>query len=113
MLRRVTGAAEVKMVGAEGVLTGGLDKVVNELEGEVFEVRLFSVAANACALGINTGSSSDLGTEVLGGGVRRACVVDVGPHHRYRPQVVDLTCLARYIMVSLWDVESRIYFYRT
>ena len=84
-----------------------------ELEGEVFEVRLFSVAANACALVTDTESSSDLGTEVLGGGVRRACVVDVGPHHRYRSQVIDLIHLARYIMVSLRNVESRIYFYRT
>ena len=42
MLRRVTGVAEVKMVGTEGVLAGGLDKVVNELQGEVFEVRAWT-----------------------------------------------------------------------
>ena len=39
LLRRITGEQEVKMVGTEGVLAGGLDKLVNELEGDAFEVR--------------------------------------------------------------------------
>ncbi|KAJ3519061.1 hypothetical protein NM688_g9358 [Phlebia brevispora] len=38
ILRRVTGEHKIKMVGVEGVLAGGLDKLVNELEEEAFEV---------------------------------------------------------------------------
>ena len=38
LLRAATGGAEVRMVGAEGVLAGGLDKLVNEMQGEEFEV---------------------------------------------------------------------------
>ncbi|KAI0077592.1 S-adenosyl-L-methionine-dependent methyltransferase [Panus rudis PR-1116 ss-1] len=37
ILRRVTGVQNVKMVGAEGILAGNLDKPVNDLEGEEFE----------------------------------------------------------------------------
>ncbi|KAI0367250.1 S-adenosyl-L-methionine-dependent methyltransferase [Pilatotrama ljubarskyi] len=37
MLKRITGEEHVKMVGAEGLLAGGLDKLVNELQGEEFE----------------------------------------------------------------------------
>ena len=38
ILRRVTGSEDVRMVGTEGVLAGGLDKMVNELQGDAFEV---------------------------------------------------------------------------
>lgn len=34
-LKKVTRVKEVQMIGTEGVLTGGLDKLVNDLEGEV------------------------------------------------------------------------------
>jgi len=37
MLKRVTGVDAVKMVGVEGVLAGGLDKLVNDLVGDEFE----------------------------------------------------------------------------
>ncbi|KAH8075998.1 S-adenosyl-L-methionine-dependent methyltransferase [Cristinia sonorae] len=37
VLKKVTGLAEVKMIGTEGVLAGGLDKLVNSLEGDAFE----------------------------------------------------------------------------
>ncbi len=40
MLKRITGEDDVRMVGAEGVLAGGPDKLVNELQGEDFEVRV-------------------------------------------------------------------------
>lgn len=39
ILRRATGREEGRMLGTEGVLAGGLDKLVNELQGEEFEVR--------------------------------------------------------------------------
>ncbi|KAF7794018.1 hypothetical protein EIP86_005146 [Pleurotus ostreatoroseus] len=39
VLRKVTGESDVKMVGTEGLLAGGLDKAVNELEGDAFEGR--------------------------------------------------------------------------
>lgn len=38
MLKHITGEENVQMVGAEGVLAGGLDKLVTELQGEEFEV---------------------------------------------------------------------------
>ena len=38
ILKRVTGEENVKMVGTEGLLAGGLDKLVNELQGEEFQV---------------------------------------------------------------------------
>ncbi|KAH9896716.1 hypothetical protein C8Q73DRAFT_421550 [Cubamyces lactineus] len=37
ILKRVTGEENVKMVGTEGLLAGGLDKLVNELQGEEFQ----------------------------------------------------------------------------
>ncbi|KAL1941554.1 hypothetical protein VTO73DRAFT_6993 [Trametes versicolor] len=37
MLKHITGEENVQMVGAEGVLAGGLDKLVTELQGEEFE----------------------------------------------------------------------------
>ncbi|PIL27383.1 transporter [Ganoderma sinense ZZ0214-1] len=37
ILRDATGIEDVEMVGAEGLLAGGLDKMVNESEGEEFE----------------------------------------------------------------------------
>ncbi|KAI0674170.1 S-adenosyl-L-methionine-dependent methyltransferase [Trametes maxima] len=37
ILKRVTGEEEVKMVGTEGVLAGGLDSLVNNLQGEEFD----------------------------------------------------------------------------
>lgn len=37
ILRRITGQESVRMVGAEGVLSGGLDRLVNELQGDAFE----------------------------------------------------------------------------
>ncbi|OJT11508.1 hypothetical protein TRAPUB_11980 [Trametes pubescens] len=37
MLKRITGEDDVRMVGAEGVLAGGPDKLVNEMQGEDFE----------------------------------------------------------------------------
>ena len=44
MLQRVLGVRreDVKMVGTEGLLAGGLDREVNELQGEAFEVSGFS-----------------------------------------------------------------------
>ena len=38
-LKEVTGVSEVKMVGTQGVLAGGLDALVNKLENDEFEVR--------------------------------------------------------------------------
>ena len=38
-LKEVTGVSEVKMVGTQGVLAGGLDVLVNNLENDEFEVR--------------------------------------------------------------------------
>ena len=38
ILKRVTGEESVKMVGTEGLLAGGLDKLVNELQGDEFQV---------------------------------------------------------------------------
>ena len=38
MLHKVTGELPLQMVGIEGLLAGGLDKLVNELEGDAFEV---------------------------------------------------------------------------
>ena len=38
ILRDATGVEDVEMVGAEGLLSGGLDRMVNELQGEAFEV---------------------------------------------------------------------------
>ncbi len=42
ILQRVTGVRgeNVEMLGTEGLLAGGLDKAVNELQGDDFEVRL-------------------------------------------------------------------------
>lgn len=40
MLKRLTGEEDVRMIGTEGVLAGGLDKLVNELHGDQFEVSL-------------------------------------------------------------------------
>ncbi|KAI0325792.1 S-adenosyl-L-methionine-dependent methyltransferase [Cubamyces sp. BRFM 1775] len=37
ILKRITGEENVKMVGTEGLLAGGLDKLVNELQGEEFQ----------------------------------------------------------------------------
>ncbi|KAI0777550.1 S-adenosyl-L-methionine-dependent methyltransferase [Trametes elegans] len=37
VLKRVTGEDDVRMVGAEGLLAGGLDRLVNDLQGEEFE----------------------------------------------------------------------------
>lgn len=39
ILKRATGREKVQMLGTEGVLAGGLDKLVNELQREEFEVR--------------------------------------------------------------------------
>ena len=38
-LKEVTGVSDVKMVGTQGVLAGGLDALVNKLENDEFEVR--------------------------------------------------------------------------
>ena len=38
ILQKVTGVQSVKMVGTEGILAGGLDKLVNNLAGDAFEV---------------------------------------------------------------------------
>ena len=38
ILRDATGVEDVEMVGAEGLLSGGLDRMVHELQGEEFEV---------------------------------------------------------------------------
>lgn len=43
LLRKLTGREQVTMVGLEGVLAGGLDRLVNELHGEAFEVRWFQI----------------------------------------------------------------------
>lgn len=47
MLKRLTGEEDVQMVGAEGVLAGGLDKLVNELQDEEFEVGVPASSGNA------------------------------------------------------------------
>ena len=44
ILRDATGVEDVEMVGAEGLLSGGLDRMVNELQGEEFEVGVFGLA---------------------------------------------------------------------
>lgn len=64
ILRRVTGVDAVKMVGVEGVLAGGFDKMVNDLQGDAFEVsyNIIPVAGswlNVCCIG--------MGAEVYGG----------------------------------------------
>ena len=38
-LKEVTGVSEVKMVGTQGVLAGGLDALVDKLENDEFGVR--------------------------------------------------------------------------
>ncbi len=40
ILRDATGVEDVEMVGAEGLLAWGLDRMVNRLQGEEFEVRV-------------------------------------------------------------------------
>ena len=40
MLHKVTGELPLHLVGTESLLAGGLDKLVNELEGDAFEVRV-------------------------------------------------------------------------
>ncbi|TCD64031.1 hypothetical protein EIP91_004665 [Steccherinum ochraceum] len=37
LLKKATGLEEVQMVGVEGILAGGLDRLVNDLEGDAFE----------------------------------------------------------------------------
>lgn len=55
ILREATGMEDVEMVGAEGVLAGGLDRMVNELEGQELEVRAIALGSLALRLIENSG----------------------------------------------------------
>ena len=86
MLARVTERPkeEVHMVGTEGVLTVGLDKLVNEMQGEEFEVGITLHLTSVRVLMVFAG----LGAEVLRDGHERVRVDDGRPHCRIRVEVV-------------------------
>ena len=78
ILREATGVEDVEMVGTEGLLAGGLDKMVNELEGDEFEVSLSCLSI--CTKSSFSSLPAGVGAEMSRGRRERAWLEDVGSY---------------------------------
>ena len=111
ILSRVTGRGEtdVVMVGTEGVLAGGLDKLVNELQGEEFEVcscACYHWSVSFVVRDVHIHGDSGLGREVLGSRDGQARLDDGRPHRRSTVQAMTIDALFGSSMMHTRKSES-------